>query len=189
MIFTTSRLSVRLAESTQHDIDFFYRLWTTPEVTRYVGFPKGIPVTKEDIQQQIEHESDDEFNRLLIVERKEDGKRIGECRLGRPDKDGISETDVKLLPEFWGNKYGIEIKVGLLNYLFTYTSCKAVQASPNVHNEASIKMQEAVGGKRVDQGIMVFPKEMQDITISVEFYIYRVSREDWERTKLNTTIM
>ena len=38
--------------------------------------------------------------------------------LETPDEEGLSTTDVKLLPEFWGNKYGVEIKRALLDYLF-----------------------------------------------------------------------
>jgi RimJ/RimL family protein N-acetyltransferase len=75
----------------------------------------------------------------------------------------------------------VEIKRGLLDYLFTHTDCDAVQATPNVNNIASIKMQEAVGGERVGEEVYQFPESMRDFTTPVHHYIYRVYRRTWER--------
>lgn len=86
---------------------------------------------------------------------------------------------MKLLPAFWGQRYGVEVKQGLLDYLFTHTDCEAVEATPNVANLASIKMQEAVGGVRIDEAIFHFPEAMQRYTVPVHYYTYRVSRKDW----------
>lgn len=99
------------------------------------------------------------------------GRAIGECRLGTPDAQGLSETDIKLLPEFWGQGYGKEVKRGLLTYLFTRTECLVAQATPNVDNLASIRLQEAVGGRRVGESIHEFPREMQSLTCPVHCYI------------------
>ena len=96
---------------------------------------------------------------------KSTGQAIGECKLHWPDREGIAATDVKLLPEFWGNKYGVEVKRGLLDYLFTHTECLAVDASPNVGNLASIKMQEAVGGVCVGESIYEFPESNASILL------------------------
>ncbi|RKX23729.1 MAG: hypothetical protein DRP45_09800, partial [Candidatus Zixiibacteriota bacterium] len=101
--------------------------------------------------------------------------------LGLPNNEGISETDVKLLPQFWGKSYGSEIKRGLVNYLFTHTNCKGIKATPNKLNIASQKMQESVGAKRVGESIFSFPPEMKDYTSDVPHYIYIVYREDWEK--------
>ena len=82
--------------------------------------------------------------------------------MNRPNAEGIVETDIKLLPAHWGNKYGVEIKRGLVDHLFTHTDCKAVEATPNVNNAASIKMQEAVGGARMSENVHHFPESMRD---------------------------
>ncbi len=100
--------------------------------------------------------------------------------MGLPDEDGISETDVKLLPDHWGNKYGVEVKRGLVAHLFAHTNCRAVQATPNVNNIASIKMQEAVGGVREGEAVYEFPDSMRAFTTPVHHYIYRVYRSTWE---------
>ena len=101
--------------------------------------------------------------------------------MGRPDDKGNSTTNVKLLTEFWGHKYGVEIKRALLDYLFTHTACTAVEASPNVNNIASIKMQEAVGGVREREFTFDFRESMHSFTKPVHAYIYQVGRETWEQ--------
>jgi RimJ/RimL family protein N-acetyltransferase len=148
-----------------------------------VGFPKGLRITREDIRRKIANEDDSEFDNKLVVELRDSSVPIGECKLGRPSDDGISETDVKLLPDHWGNRYGVEIKRGLVTYLFVYTDCRGVDASPNRANIASQKMQEAVGGKRIGEGVYEFPSHMKDYTVSVPYYHYRVHRADWERKR------
>jgi aminoglycoside 2'-N-acetyltransferase I len=180
MIFTTTRLRIRKAQPTDDDIEMYFRLWTDGRVMANVGFPKGIPITIEELRRRLESESNSEYNRLLVIERLSDGQRVGECKLGLPDENNIAETDVKLLPEFWGHAYGVEVKRGLLDYLFTHTDCIAVHASPNIKNIPSIRMQEAVGGIRIDEGVYEFPEEMRAFTQPVHCYIYQVTRQAWE---------
>lgn len=181
-VFQTERLKIRKARACDSDVEFYYRLWTNPEVMTMVGFPHGLRITQDEIWAMFEKADDSEYNRRLMVEILESGIPIGECKLGLPDQEGVSETDVKLLPEFWGNGYGTEIKRGLVDYLFRHTDCKAVRATPNKMNIASQKMQEAVGGKRVGDGVFRFPEEMHEYTCDVPHYVYIVFREDWEKS-------
>ncbi len=178
-IFETERLIIRAA--TVKDVDLYYDLWTNPQVMANVGFPQGLRVTRNGIEERILKQGTSEFEQLLVVELKATGQAVGECMMHRPDKEGIAETDVKLLPAFWGNEYGVEVKRGLLAHLFAHTDCVAVQATPNVGNIASIKMQEAVGGVRVGEAVYEFPESMRDYTTAVHHYIYRVYRSDWQQ--------
>lgn len=178
-VFETDRLVVQTAAP--GDEQFFLHLWRDPRVMSNVGFPQGLRITEAEIRAKLEDQnrSDDIFRRWLVIVLKETGEIVGECMMQRPD-EGIAKTDVKLLPDYWGNKYGVEIKRGLLDYLFTHTECLAVEASPNVKNIASIKMQEAVGGVRIKEMVHAFPEEMRDYTVPVHAVIYRVYREAWE---------
>lgn len=178
-VFSTHRLTVRLATPT--DVDLFYQLWTDPRVMANVGFPQGLPISRAEIQSQIEKNGPSEFGHLLVIELKSTGQAIGECYLSPPNRENIASTDVKLLPAFWGNKYGIEVKQGLLDYLFTHTGCAEVEATPNKGNLASIQMQEAVGGVCVGENVFEFPEGMQNHTAPVHSYIYRVTREAWQK--------
>jgi len=184
IVFQTERLKIRKAMACDADVEFFYRLWTNPEVMTMVGFPQGLRITRDEIRSMFEKAENSEYKRRLLVEIIKTGIPIGECKLGLPDDGGISETDVKLFPEYWGNGYGTEIKRVLVDYLFTHTDCKAVKATPNKNNIASQKMQTAVGGKRVGDGVFRFPEEMRDYTCDVPHYVYMVFREDWEKMQV-----
>jgi RimJ/RimL family protein N-acetyltransferase len=163
------------------DADVLYRLWTDPRVMTHVGFPQGLRITGPEIEAQIAGSGQSVFDQYLLVQLKDSGESIGECKMIPPDADGLAETDVKLLPAFWGHKYGVEVKRGLLDYIFTHTDAKEVQATPNVNNVASIKMQEAVGGMRIGERGFEFPESMQSYTQPVQYYIYRVRRETWAK--------
>ena len=178
-IFETGRLNIRPAQI--GDADLLYQLWKDPRVMTNVGFPNGLPITRDDLCQQIEGQGNSEFGRLLIAEIKLTGEAIGECKMYLPKEDGIASTDVKLLPKYWGNRYGVEIKEGLLDYLFRHTDCDAVKADPNVENIASIKMQEAVGGVRISENSYEFPPEKRHYTKPFRYYVYHAKREIWER--------
>ncbi len=179
VIFTTERLTVRLA--TANDVDLYCQLWTDPRVMTNVGFPKGLPITRDKIHERLAKTGASEFDRLLVVELNSNRQAIGECKMSTPNCEGIATTDVKLLPEEWGHGYGAEVKRGLLNHLFANSDCTAVEATPNVNNIASIKMQEAVGGIRVGEVTHNFPESMQGFTTPVHHYIYRVNRTDWQQ--------
>lgn len=181
IIFETRRLTVRKASTAEGDINFFVKIWTNPKVMINVGFPTGLKISRKEIYEKIANENDTEFDKTLIVGLKESGGLIGVCKLVLPNEKGISQTDIKLLPQFWGNKYGLEIKRGLIDYLFTHTECIAIEAWPNKDNIASQKMQEAVGGIRVDEGVYKFPEKMRSYTVDVPYYLYRVYRKDWDK--------
>jgi len=181
LIFTTARLAVRKA--TEADTDLFEALWRNPRVMRHVGFPYGLPITRAEIATQLARQAaqDGEFDCRLVALLRATGESVGECKLGAPDAQGIAHTDVKLLPQFWGQRYGVELKQGLVNYLFRHTGCTAVSATPNVNNVASIKMQAAVGGVPVSEGVFEFPAALRDTTTPVRHIVYHVSRAAWEK--------
>lgn len=177
VVVETPRLTLRLAEPA--DAAFICSLWNDPRVMRFVGFPNGLGETEERLRANIEKRSDSEFQQLLVVALKQTGQAIGQCKMELPGPDGISETDVKLSPDFWGQRYGLEVKRALLDRLFIHTECQIVQATPNVENLASIKMQEAVGGLRMAEEIYQFPESMRSHTTPVHHYIYHVTRDTW----------
>jgi ribosomal-protein-alanine N-acetyltransferase len=178
-ILETQRLVVRAA--TVEDVDLYYALWTDPRVMKHVGFPQGLRITRSKLDEILSAQKESEFERLLVVELKVTGQAIGECKLGYPDEQGTADLDCKLLPWFWGHRYGAEVWRALVAYEFAHTDCIAVQATPNVDNIASIKMQEGAGAVRVGEGVYEFPESMRDYTTPVHHYFYRVDRADWER--------
>ena len=182
-VFNTERLVIRAA--TAQDVDLLHELWTDPRVMAHVGFPHGLRITRCEIEQSLQKPFESALDRVLVVVLAATGESMGECAMHTPDEEGIADIDVKLLPAFWGHRYGTEACRGLVGYLFSHTSCKAVGTSPNVANIASIKMQEAVGGVRVGEQVYEFPESMRDYTTPVHCYLFHVYRKDWEEQQSN----
>jgi RimJ/RimL family protein N-acetyltransferase len=182
IVFETKRLLIRTACT--DDAELYFALWTDPTVMSNVGFPSGLRITLPEIEVLLkEQPAQSEFGRNLVVELLASQTPVGECKMYQPDEEGIAKTDVKLLPEYWGNRFGVEVKQGLLDYLFLHTECRAVEGTPNIENKASIKMQEAVGGVRVGEDVHHFPEGREEYTHPVHHYIYLVYREEWERRR------
>jgi RimJ/RimL family protein N-acetyltransferase len=76
---------------------------------KYVGFPNELPITREEIRNMLYEQGEAVFDQMLVVELKQTGQVIGECKLPQPDENGIIEPDIKLLPAHWGSGYGGEI--------------------------------------------------------------------------------
>lgn len=179
LVFETDRLLVRIAEI--KDAELHFDLWTSSAVMRNIGFPDGLPISIDDVRETLREQTKaSEFGRNLVVVERASGDSMGECKMYRPDEQGISRTDIKLLPKFWGQGFGVEIKRALIAYIFENTESTAIEATPNIENSASIRMQESVGGIRVGEDTHHFPESMKDYTTPVYHYIYRVFRADWE---------
>jgi RimJ/RimL family protein N-acetyltransferase len=170
---------VRLA--TPADADFYLALWTDPQVMRYVGFPQGLPITREEIVARLRAQGGDAFGRLAVAQLKgADGAVIGECMLRRPDDQGVAGPDVKLRTAYWGQGYGGELWRALVDYHFTHTDCDAIETSPNVENARAIRLYESLGAARVGEDSFEFPEGMRAYTTPVRCYIYRLTRAAWE---------
>ncbi len=177
MRFETPRLAVRTAGP--GDAPFIASLWSDPRVMRLVGFPRGIPEAADAVPRRIERGSG--LSALLIAELRSSGEPIGQCMLGEPDADGVSEPDIKLHPTFWGHSYGRELWEALVDELFRRSSCHVVRGTPNVANAASIRMQESAGMRRIGEGVSEFPTSMRDDTESVPYAVYEITRSEWKR--------
>ncbi len=177
MIFQTKRLKVRKAVTS--DAEMYLTLWNSGKVMRNVGFPKGLKITTERIKKQIENHDETEFDQTLVVIEKASGERIGECKIGSPNEEGISSPDFKLLPEYWGKGFGKELINVLCKYTFNKTRAHIVETSPNVKNVASRKMAEFAGGKEIKRFVYHFPPEMQHFTEDVHGIIYHIHKENW----------
>ena len=83
---------------------------------KHVGFPRGIPITYDEIKARLNRQGETAFDALLVIEIKTSGQVIGECKLERPNEAGFVEPDIKLLPAFWGQGYGSEAWAGIVSY-------------------------------------------------------------------------
>ena len=171
----SERLIIQPAEP--RDVRLIVDLWNNPAIMQQVGFPNGLSVTTDDILPKLQKPSNKLLERILAIRLKDQDTTIGHAMMHEPDEKGISETDIKLLPEFQGQRFGIEVKTVLIKHLFALNNCKAVQASPNLVNEASIRMQETTGGIRLGMGRCQFPEGWKIRTKPLNYWLYRHYRE------------
>ena len=176
-VLLTSRLRVRRAEST--DAEFIHSLWTSPDVMSFVGFPKGLTTTVNEIEKQSECGSACDLGALLIAETLEPNVLVGQCKMGAPDADGICEPDIKLDPKQWGNGYGKELWAGMIDYAFTHSSVTIVQGTPNRANIASVRMQQGAGMVKVDEGVFEPNLTLHPDAVPVPYYKLQITRERW----------
>ena len=182
-VFETARLIIRRGDP--NDVEFIRELWNDPLVMKYVGFPEGLGMSREEVADRFSAETGELFDRILIITMK-DGIRIGNTKIGRINEKGITETDMKIIPAYWGKGYGKEAKKGLCDFIFTHTDAEIVQATPNRENIASIRMQEYAGAKPVDEGIFSFHQKMKMKTCPVPYILYQLNRKDWEKMRLES---
>jgi len=177
MLFTTRRLRVRRA--TTEDATFIHALWTSPAVMHYVGFPRGLDVTVDEVRRQIEATNDADFGSRLIVERIEDGRGIGQTKLGVPDDDGVCEPDIKLHPGVWGRGYGTELWNALIDHAFEHSDARVVQGTPNRDNAASVRMQRRAGMRKVADGVFDAHLGKAPGTVPVPYVKLQITRQEW----------
>ena len=173
----TSRLGIRRAVA--KDAAFIHALWTMPAVMRFVGFPQGLAFTANEIEKGFASSRKSDFGSLLIAAHLETAQQIGQCKIGAPDSDGISEPDIKLHPKFWGNGYGRELWKAMIDYAFVNSSASIVQGTPNKANAASIRMQMGAGMVRVDEGVFSNHSSPHPGAVPVPYYKLQITREQW----------
>jgi RimJ/RimL family protein N-acetyltransferase len=180
IIFRTKRLNVRLPNDEQ-DIDVLFALWNDPEIMKFVGFPEGLGQSREKIKVQIAGEVGKIFDSVLMIEKRDDGAVVGHCRLGNPSTDGVSAPDLKLLPQYHGKGFGVEILKAIVSYTFANTGTQIVQGTPNQHNLASVKMQEKCGFRKTGKGLTQIPQSANRKTCEVPYFIYQIEKNEWQK--------
>lgn len=181
ILFSTARLCVRPAEP--EDAAFIHRLWTCPEVMKFVGYPQGLPCEPAEVHQQIERTQGQAFGGLLIVERQRDGRPIGQAHLSVPGADRICEPDVKLDPLVWGSGYGKELWAALVSYAFEHSDAAAVQGTPNRENAASVRMQCSAGLQKVGEGVFTDHIRGRPEGVSVPYLRLVIRRDQWDEIR------
>jgi len=182
--FLTARLGARKSEAA--DAKYVHTLWTSPAVMGPVGFSRGLPISVGEVRRQIVEGPRDDFGSLLIAEDRLTRTPIGQAKLGIPNDEGICEPDIKLHPSVWGNGYGSELWLALIDYAFAHSDARIVQGTPNCHNTASVRMQMGAGMVKVEEG--VFENHVGQIpgAVPVPYLKLQITRAQWQsRRPLN----
>lgn len=169
MVLESGRLLLRRYRD--EDFEFLYSLLKQPSVMKHIG--NGATKSRQEALEFMywiyrsyrEHPS----NGLLILIRKEDGKRIGHAGLVEQMIDGIEELEVGywLAPEFWGHGYASEAAALLCGKGFQASERTRLISLIQPKNSASRKVAEANGMKcdkemmRNGQAVLVYVLEKE----------------------------
>ena len=154
------------------DLRNVQRLWATPEVMHFVGFPEGLHEPMEYLEEKW----------LPWVQNPPRRKHysiyangIGYCGESFYDVDetGLACMDIKLLPDARGRGIGYAGLAHALNEAFLFGDAKSAYVDPDPDNEKAIRLYEHLGFRRTKRAA-----HLEDPGCP---YVYmELTRADWE---------
>ncbi len=146
LLFESERLVHRIAK--REDLDALCAVMCVPEVMRFVGDGKPIPVdgVSARLRGDINH-----FRKFGAahgtVVFKEKMEIIGYGGLGRYDKEEPESLELgyQLAKAYWGKGIGSEFVQGALDFGFEKLEVKSIHACAMPENKASIRIMEKAG--------------------------------------------
>ena len=134
---------------TDEDFHFLYSLLSDPEMIRYIG--KGQTRDKNGALEFLywiyRSYKENPQGGLLLLVRKEDGRRIGHAGLVAQNIEGADELEVGywVAKDFWGQGYGKEAAEALRDYGLQQLGRKRLISLIQPDNRASRKVAEHIG--------------------------------------------
>ncbi|MCZ1009355.1 GNAT family N-acetyltransferase [Streptomyces lydicus] len=141
----TSRLLLRPAEPT--DVKEFTRLWTDPEVRRFLGGP----VAEQELclyQQHFAHRPN-----LFAVTMREGATVVGSVVIDSASRfDDQREVSYGFLPEYWGQGYAREAVAAVVDWALVNvpSDSPSVIAVTQEANARSCRLLESIGMCHID---------------------------------------
>jgi RimJ/RimL family protein N-acetyltransferase len=143
-------------------LSFLQSLWNDGEVMRYVGYPQGLRIDEQGMQEWFEwleqHRGIDREHWIIENGR---GEPIGEAYYkaeheyyGYPPAQQVTsppnraekmaQIDIKLARGFWEQGYAADALRALIRYLFE-KGFETIVVSPNPANQAALRLYERLG--------------------------------------------
>lgn len=153
------------------DLRNVQKLWATPEVMHFVGFPEGLHESMEHLEKKW-------LPWVQNLPRRQHysiyAKSIGYCGESFYDIDetGLACMDIKLLPGARGRGIAFAGLAHALNEAFAVGNAKSAYVDPNPDNEKAISLYERIGFHRTERA-----SHLEDPGCP---YVYmEISRNDW----------
>lgn len=162
----TARL--RFRHLTLEDIDDLFRLYSDPEVMRYL-LPRNIEQTQTSLRKHIKQWLEYNFGMWAVIH-KQSGKMIGRCGLGLLENTRQVELGYVLDKDFWHQGLATEASIETLKYGFCQIKLSQIVAIANPENIASVRVIQKVG--------MKYQKNAYYYGQDVVYYA--ISRLQWE---------
>lgn len=165
----TARL--RLRPCVESDVDALHRLWTDPDVRRYLW--DDAVITREQAEEvvgaSVESFDAHGFGQWVICLR-EGGELIGFCGLRRFGEPPEVEVLYGLAPPFWGRGLATEATRAMLADGFGRLGLGRIYAGTDPPNAASLRVMEKAG--------MAFDRHTQINGLEAIYYV--LARQDFE---------
>jgi RimJ/RimL family protein N-acetyltransferase len=170
IILETERLIIRTWSL--DDADEGYKIWSDPEVMRYVGTGqpnKSVEETRAWVGRMKAHQELYGFGFWAVVE-KRSGQLIGSCGMGYQRYGGLPiEFGYTLARSRWGYGYATEAARACLRYAFGKLHLAELLASVDSRNVASQRVLEKIGFR--------YQREEQLADGTDFWYVARVARD------------
>ena len=143
-ILETKRLLLRY--QTNNDIEPLVSIWTSPEVTKFIGAPRKKDFLLKEFVKTAENPYAEKYDLWVVVEKVSE-EVVGHC--GFIDKlvEGNVEIDLTYIftPSAWGKGYATEIAAALKEFAFGVMGEKRLIALIHPGNEASASVAMKIG--------------------------------------------
>ena len=135
-------LHIKLTE--KEDLLNVQRLWATPEVMCFVGFPEGLHESVDDLEQKwLPWVQNPPMRQHYSIYHDE----LGYCgeSFYEVDETGLACMDIKLLPGARGKGIAYAALSHALEAAFTIGNAKSAYVDPNPDNVKALKLYERLG--------------------------------------------
>ena len=161
---------ITIKETDASDLENVQRLWATPDVMRFVGFPNGLHETIEHLQ--------NEWLPWVIAKPQRCHysvycETLGYCGESFYDVDvhGLASMDIKLLPAARGKGIAEKALTFALNQAFTVGNATAAWVDPDPRNKKALTLYARMGFREAPR-----PAHMEPYP---NLWL-KLTREDWE---------
>ena len=140
----TARLYLR--QFTPDDLDDLYRIYSDPEIMKYITGVRSREATEIAIHTMLKRWEENNFGMWALVH-KIDRKMIGRCGLGFLDRTSEVELGYVLDKVYWNQGLATEASFASLNYGFEILQLDRIVAIARPENIASQRVIQKVGMK------------------------------------------
>jgi ribosomal-protein-alanine N-acetyltransferase len=152
MQLETQRLRLKSLQTA--DAESLARLWTDPEVTKFMGGPRNFEVVRQTLVEDAQVDPPPEFDLWPVIE-KATGRIIGHCGLLDKEVEGVTEIELVYVfaKSAWGQGYATEMAAAVKDYALGQLGLERIISLIDPENAASERVAEKVG-LRYEQDIV-----------------------------------